>query len=107
MAILESKYNIANGGPAPEKITDAIYAKTQTIQEYKISDAPESQVDLNKFGHYTIENMAVEVIDSVDDYAELMQQILILIKSVHYLRAVLQMRFDGMSAYLVLTLNEF
>ena len=92
------KYNISNGGPAPEKITDAIYAKTQTIQEYKISDAPESQVDLNTIGHYTIESMAVEVIDSVDDYAELMQQIFDFDKIRALFASGFKMRFDGMSA---------
>ena len=34
------KYNVGNGGPAPEKITDAIFARTRTIAEYKILDAP-------------------------------------------------------------------
>lgn len=92
------KYNIANGGPAPEKITDAIYAKTQTIQEYKISDAPESQVNLNKLGQYSIENMAVEVINSVDDYAELMQQIFDFDKIRALFANGFKMRFDGMSA---------
>lgn len=42
------KYNVANGGPAPEKITDAIYARTGTIDAYRISDAPD--VDLRSEG---------------------------------------------------------
>ena len=36
------KYNIGNGGPAPEKITDAIFARTKAISEYRIADAPTS-----------------------------------------------------------------
>src|SRR5487761_1901442 len=39
------KYNTGNGGPAPEKITDAIYARTQAISEYRISDAPDIDLD--------------------------------------------------------------
>ena len=42
------KYNIGNGGPAPEKITDAIFARTKTIEAYRISDAPD--VDLDALG---------------------------------------------------------
>ena len=33
------KYNIGNGGPAPENITEAIFAHTKTISGYKIADA--------------------------------------------------------------------
>jgi phosphoglucomutase len=35
------KYNISNGGPAPESVTNAIFVKTKTIKEYKISDLPD------------------------------------------------------------------
>jgi len=68
------KYNISNGGPAPEKITDAIYAKTQSISSYKILKSP-VQIDLNKIGSSQIGHMSVEVIDSVSDYAALMQSL--------------------------------
>ncbi|MBG6219225.1 MULTISPECIES: alpha-D-glucose phosphate-specific phosphoglucomutase [unclassified Janthinobacterium] len=67
------KYNIANGGPAPEKVTEAIYARTQTISQYRISDA--ADIDLDVRGLARIEQMVVEVIDPVLDYAELMQQL--------------------------------
>ncbi|MCL6485271.1 MAG: alpha-D-glucose phosphate-specific phosphoglucomutase, partial [Janthinobacterium lividum] len=63
------KYNIANGGPAPEKVTEAIYARTQTISQYRISDA--ADIDLDVRGLARIEQMVVEVIDPVLDYAEL------------------------------------
>ena len=65
------KYNIANGGPAPERITEAIHARTQTIEAYRIlADAPD--LDLDALGTVTLGGMAVEVIDPVADYAELM-----------------------------------
>ncbi|TWF51967.1 alpha-D-glucose phosphate-specific phosphoglucomutase [Neorhizobium alkalisoli] len=67
------KYNIGNGGPAPEKITDAIYARTKVIDTYKIADA--SDLNLDQIGKFDISGMTVEVIDPVTDYAELMEQL--------------------------------
>jgi phosphoglucomutase len=67
------KYNISNGGPAPEKVTDEIYHRTKTITEYKIIEAKD--VDLDKLGTFQLGEMVVEVIDSVADYAELMQSL--------------------------------
>jgi phosphoglucomutase len=64
------KYNIGNGGPAPEKITEAIYANTQSIKRYLLVGARD--VDLAKIGASTVAGMAVEVIDSVADHAELL-----------------------------------
>jgi len=66
------KYNVGNGGPAPEKLTDGIYARSQTITRYRISDA--EAVDIDNLGARRIEQMAVEVIDPVADYAALMQE---------------------------------
>ena len=67
------KYNIDNGGPAPEKVTSAIYARTQAIDQYMIMD--EEDVDLDTIGSLTMGDMTIEVIDSVADYAELMQSL--------------------------------
>jgi phosphoglucomutase len=64
------KYNIGNGGPAPEKVTDAIYERSQTIDRYKITDSDD--LDLDRLGTAHIGSMTVEVIDAVADYAELM-----------------------------------
>jgi phosphoglucomutase len=90
------KYNIENGGPAPEKITEAIYANTQTLSEYRISDAPAPDID--RLGTSHIEQMEVEVIDPVADYAELMARLF----DFDAIRALFArgftMRFDGMNA---------
>ena len=90
------KYNIANGGPAPEKVTEAMFARTQAISEYRISDA--ADIDLDTLGAVRIEQMAVEVIDPVLDYAELMQQLF----DFDAIRALfaggLRLCFDGMHA---------
>ncbi len=67
------KYNIGNGGPAPEKITDAIFARSKVIDTYKIADV--ADLDLDQLGSFDVAGMAVEVIDPVADYAELMEQL--------------------------------
>ena len=65
------KYNIANGGPAPESVTDAIYARSRTIDRYLVLDA--LPVDIDRDGVTTLGGMTVEVVDPVSDYAELME----------------------------------
>ena len=65
------KYNIGNGGPAPEKITDAIFARTQVIDRYLTAD--EAAPDLGRIGTGSIGDMTVDVIDPVADYAALME----------------------------------
>ncbi|WP_432773503.1 alpha-D-glucose phosphate-specific phosphoglucomutase [Francisella salimarina] len=92
------KYNVSNGGPAPEKITDRIFSETKKIDQYLISDAPKDSVNLNKIGIYKIENTTVEVINSVTDYAELMQQIFDFDKIRELFANGFKVRFDSMSA---------
>ncbi|AEI36745.1 alpha-D-glucose phosphate-specific phosphoglucomutase [Francisella salina] len=92
------KYNVSNGGPAPEKITDRIFSETKKIDQYLISDAPKDSVNLNKVGTYKIENTTVEVINSVTDYAELMQQIFDFDKIRELFANGFKVRFDSMSA---------
>lgn len=67
------KYNTGNGGPAPEKITEAIYARSKALESYRISDAPDMALD--QPGAFTLGTMQVEVIDPVADYAELMESL--------------------------------
>jgi phosphoglucomutase len=67
------KYNVGNGGPAPETLTAAIFARSQTIRVYKILDV--ADVDLNKLGFTKLGDMAITVIDSVNDYAQLMESL--------------------------------
>ncbi|MCQ1835642.1 alpha-D-glucose phosphate-specific phosphoglucomutase [Neorhizobium galegae] len=67
------KYNIGNGGPAPEKITDAIFARSKVIDTYKIAEV--ADLDLDAIGTFDVAGMTVEVIDPVADYAELMEQL--------------------------------
>ncbi|PJN96777.1 alpha-D-glucose phosphate-specific phosphoglucomutase [Amaricoccus sp. HAR-UPW-R2A-40] len=90
------KYNIGNGGPAPERITEAIYARTKELDEYRIVEAPD--LDLDKVGTQTLDRMTVEVIDPVADYAALMETLF----DFPAIRAMFadgfRMSFDAMSA---------
>src|SRR5690606_13595264 len=65
------KYNVGNGGPAPEKITEAVFARSQAIDSYKTLDTPD--IDLHSLGAQQVGAMVVEVVDPVADYAALMQ----------------------------------
>ncbi|OIP17657.1 MAG: alpha-D-glucose phosphate-specific phosphoglucomutase [Betaproteobacteria bacterium CG2_30_59_46] len=67
------KYNTGNGGPAPEKITEAIYARSKELTRYRVIEAPD--VALDQTGTYALGEMKVEVIDPVADYAELMESL--------------------------------
>ena len=67
------KYNVGNGGPAPEKVTDAIHARTLTIDQYRILDA--ADVDLDHIGTSRMGDMLVEVVDPVTGYADLMERL--------------------------------
>lgn len=67
------KFNAANGGPAPEKITDAIYARTLEITEILSVESPD--IDLARLGSQTVGTMPVEVIDPVADYLALMREL--------------------------------
>src|SRR4029079_7901772 len=90
------KYNIGNGGPAPEKITEAIFANSKKIKRYLIADAPD--VALDRLGTSEVEGMRVQVFDPVADYQELMEQ-LFDFNVIHDMFAgTFRMRFDAMHA---------
>ena len=67
------KYNIGNGGPAPEKVTDAIFANSKKISEYRIADT--GAIDLDTISERDVAGMTLSVIDPVADYAELMERL--------------------------------
>lgn len=90
------KYNVSNGGPAPEKITDAVFARSKEIDRYLIVDAPD--VDLSRIGTQHSAGMVVEVIDPVADYAELMESLFDFDKIRAMFAAGFTMRFDAMHA---------
>lgn len=96
------KYNINNGGPAPEKITDEVFAKSKVISEYKVTDLP--TVDIDTIGEKNFEGMVaghsftVQVIDAVQDYADLMQSLFDFKAIKQLLASGFEMKFDAMHA---------
>ena len=90
------KYNIGNGGPAPEKITDAVFDRSKTITSYKIADI--DPVDLDHIGEFSAGGMTVKVIDPVSDYAELMETLFDFDAIRKMFRSGFRMAFDAMHA---------
>ncbi|MEJ2059646.1 MAG: alpha-D-glucose phosphate-specific phosphoglucomutase [Gammaproteobacteria bacterium] len=91
------KYNVANGGPAPEAVTEALYEYSKGISVYQTLDS--GHIDIDHPGQHQLGDMAVEVIDPVNDYAELMQE-LFDFDQIHQLfnSGLFGMRYDAMHA---------
>jgi phosphoglucomutase len=90
------KFNMSHGGPAPESFTESVFQKASAITEYKIVD--DADIDLRRIGSNKVGPMAVEVIDPVADYAELMEQLIDFEKIADLFRSGFRMRFDALSA---------
>ena len=90
------KYNVTNGGPAPEKVTEAIYRRTQAIREYRTLDAPD--VSLDRLASTRLGDTMVEVVDPVADYQDLMQALFDFDRVAELLCSGFAIRFDAMSA---------
>jgi phosphoglucomutase len=90
------KYNVANGGPAPEKVTEAIFARTLEIEAYRIVN--DEDVALDEIGVSSLGRMTVEVIDPVSDYVDLMASIFDFDAIRSLLAGNFRMRFDAMHA---------
>ncbi len=67
------KYDVGNGGPAPERLTDAIFARSRELSAYRIVESPD--VDIDRQGVDRVGAMEIRVIDPVTDYAALMETI--------------------------------
>jgi len=90
------KYNVANGGPAPEAVTEAIFARTRTIAAYRILDVP--ALDLDQVGTTQVGDMTVSIIDPVTDYQALMETLVDFDRIRGLFASGFRMRFDAMSA---------
>ncbi|MET0179497.1 MAG: alpha-D-glucose phosphate-specific phosphoglucomutase [Novosphingobium sp.] len=90
------KYNVANGGPAPEGVTDAIFARTGTLDRWLTIDAPD--IDLDALGETNVGGMAIEVVDPVSDYADLMETLFDFAAIRRAVAGGFAMAFDAMSA---------
>ncbi len=90
------KFNIANGGPAPETVTEAIYTATRSITRYRrLSDAAPP---IDQCGAFQLGGMRVEIIDPVADYAELMTRLFDFDAMREWIASGHQLRFDAMHA---------
>ncbi len=67
------KYNVTNGGPAPEKVTEAIFACSKKITQYQILEA--ADINIDQVGSFKLGTMDVEIIDSVKPYLDLMESL--------------------------------
>jgi phosphoglucomutase len=90
------KYNAGNGGPAPERMTDAVFARTKLISEFRTIDSPD--VDLARLGQTKVGSTTVEIIDPVDDYERLMETLFDFDAIRDLFRSGFRMRFDAMHA---------
>ena len=90
------KYNVSNGGPAPEHITAAMFDQTKTITSYTIADA--SDTDLSSLGAHKVGDMTVEVVDPVEDYQALMETLFDFDKIAAMIKDGFTLRFDAMHA---------
>lgn len=90
------KYNGPNGGPANEAITGKIFARTKEIDIYKTTAS--TSVDIGALGTQHLEEMAVEIIDPVADYAALMDTLFDFDKIRALFEGGFTMRFDAMHA---------
>ncbi len=90
------KFNTANGGPAPEGVTEAMFQRTTSITAYKILEAHD--VDLSAIGRSTLGGMVVDVVDPVSDYAALMETLFDFDAIRALFKGGFRMRMDSMCA---------
>ncbi|MBE2294919.1 MAG: alpha-D-glucose phosphate-specific phosphoglucomutase [Phycisphaerales bacterium] len=90
------KFNTPNGGPAPEKVTEAIYTATRHINRYRMLNTPD--IDLDRLGTAFVGDMRVEIVDSVSDYADLMERLFDFDRIRGLFQSGFRMRFDAMHA---------
>jgi phosphoglucomutase len=90
------KYNTGNGGPAPEAVTDAIFARTRTIESFKTLTTPD--IDLDALGSVMLGDTTIEVIDPVADYIALMRTLFDFDLIRAAIKDGLTLRFDAMHA---------
>ncbi len=90
------KFNMPNGGPAPEQVTEAMFAATKDLRDYRILEA--EPVDLSRLGDVRLGDMVVSVVDPVADYADLMETLFDFPALKAMFAGGFRMRFDAMNA---------
>ncbi|MBP1532503.1 MAG: alpha-D-glucose phosphate-specific phosphoglucomutase, partial [Alphaproteobacteria bacterium] len=90
------KYAVSTGGQCPTSLSDKIYENSKNISEYKILDT--ADIDISKIGTQKLGDMEIEVIDSLNDYVEMMQEIFDFDAIRQLFKNGFTMRFDAMNA---------
>ncbi|WP_332065692.1 alpha-D-glucose phosphate-specific phosphoglucomutase [Bartonella sp. CB189] len=90
------KYNVANGGPAPNSLCEAIFTTSRCLFSYKTIDVPD--IDLDNEGTKFIGSMRVDIIDPVANYVALMQEIFDFERIAKAVSEGLTLQFDAMHA---------
>ena len=90
------KFNMPNGGPAPEPVTEAMFAAARGLREYRILEA--APVDLGTVGEVHLGGTVVSVVDPVADYADLMETLFDMGAIRDMFAGGFRMRFDAMNA---------
>ncbi len=90
------KYNVANGGPAPENVTARIFEATTAITEYRIAEAQD--IDLGTLGSQSLLDTEIEVVDPVADYQALMEELFDFSAIKALFASGFRIRFDAMHA---------
>ncbi|WP_425416101.1 alpha-D-glucose phosphate-specific phosphoglucomutase [Oricola indica] len=90
------KFNMPNGGPAPEEVTDRIFAATGTLTAYDIAETQD--IDLSRIGTTDLAGMEIEIVDPVADYAALMETLFDFDAIRALLASGFRLRFDSMHA---------
>ncbi len=90
------KFNMASGGQAPEQLTEAVFKRSKEIDGYNIADLPQLQLD--KQGQQSFGDFCVEVVDPVEDYAELMEQLFDFELIQSSLKKRITLHFDALNA---------
>ena len=91
------KYNLANGAPAPESVTNKIFERSKTLTSYRIADIP--KVDISAIGSKKYGDLEIEIIDSVADYLAMLKDIFDfdLIRTLFKSQPDFKVLFDGLS----------
>jgi phosphoglucomutase len=90
------KLNVAGGGQASEGLTERVYEHSRSLQRYRLDDA--GSVELDRLGAQTLGNLAIDVVDPVDDYARLMQSLFDFDRIRDWFRRGHRLCFDAMHA---------
>jgi len=90
------KLNVSNGGPAPETITNKIFQISKSLTSYKLCE--QEIPNINICGKYPIQKMQLEIVDGVENYVNLMENIFDLDKISEFLKNNGPIIFDAMNA---------